>query len=109
MQPWFRSDTTRWISQLEKRIDDMQFYLNRTDEWCRDREVYSITALTGCRIITLLWVSHLRQEIISKREVFEIIGVVDWYNAPDDEYMLSEEYGDKDIDELLEIVLSTIN
>ena len=107
MTPWTRQDTQYWITTLETRIDDIEFYLNRTTEWCNDREIYKPFAVMACMIITVLWVSHMRKELVSKREIFELVGVSDWYNAPEEEYFLSDEYGDMDIDELLDIAAST--
>lgn len=107
MTPWTRMDTQYWISQLETRIEDIEFYLNRTTEWCNDREINNPHAVMACMIITVLWVSHMRKELVSKREIFELVGVRDWYTAPEEEYFLSDEYGDMDIDELLDIAAST--
>ena len=43
--PWTRLDTQHWIDQLEHRIEDIDYYLNRTLEWCEDRGVYNDQAV----------------------------------------------------------------
>jgi hypothetical protein len=103
MKPWSRKDTQFWISQLENRVEDIEFYLKRTIEWCEDHEVYDDRAIAACMIVTILWVNEMRQESVSKREIYELIGIKDWYNAPEEGFSLSTQYCDMDIDELLEL------
>ena len=37
---WSRDDTKEWIVQLENRIEDIDYYLNRTVEWCETNGVW---------------------------------------------------------------------
>jgi hypothetical protein len=109
MEPWTRDDTRSWLGQLENRIEDIEFYLKHTEDWCEERDVYDEFLIASCRIITVLWVSEMRQESISKREIYELIGVKDWYDAPEESFSLSDQYKDMDINELLELAISRQN
>jgi hypothetical protein len=106
MEPWTRDDTRYWIEQVENRVDDIDFYLQRTTEWCEDRDIYDNLIVISCMIVTVLWVTEMRQESISKREIYELIGIRDWYNAPEEAFALSDQYKELDIDELLEIAVT---
>jgi hypothetical protein len=106
-RPWSREDTQHWISQIENRLEDIDYYLHQTVEWCEERGVYNEQAVFACAVMTVIWVSHMRNEPLSKREVLEIVGVVDFYNADDEEYTLSERFHGMDLEELLEIVAET--
>ncbi len=101
---WSREDTQHWISQLENRVEDIDYYLNQTVAWCEERGVYNDQAVFACSVMTVIWVSHMRQEPLSKREVFELIGVKDWYNAEDVIYELSPKFSDFELEEILEMI-----
>ncbi len=101
---WTRDQTKEWISQLENRLEDIDYYLNQTVSWCEDRGVYNDQAVFACAVITVIWVSHMRHEPLSKREVLEIVGVIDYYNAEDMTYELGEEFQNYELEELLEMV-----
>jgi hypothetical protein len=103
-KPWLREDTQEWISHLENRLEDFDYYLSRTSEWCDDHGVYNDQAVFACSVMTVIWVSHMRQEPLSKREVLELLGVKDFYNAEEINYELSSEYWDLDLEDLLELV-----
>jgi hypothetical protein len=77
-RPWSREDTQHWIAQLENRLEDIDYYLHQTVEWCEERGVYNDQAVFACAVMTVIWVSHMRDEPLSKREVLEIVGVVDY-------------------------------
>ena len=100
-KPWSREDTQHWISQLENRLEDIHYYLTQTVEWCEERGVYNDQAVFACAVMTVIWVSHMRNEPISKREAMEILGVQDWEQAPDEEFLLGQRYQDLDLIELL--------
>ena len=36
MSYWSRNDTKEWITQLEHRIKDIDYYLERTVAWCEE-------------------------------------------------------------------------
>ena len=103
-RPWSREDTQHWIAQLENRLEDIDYYLHQTVDWCEERGVYNDQAVFACAVMTVIWVSHMRNEPLSKREVLEIVGVVDFYNAEDAEYSLSERFYGMELEELLETV-----
>lgn len=104
MKPWTRDDTQHWIAQLENRLEDIDYYLKQTVEWCETNNVYYDQTVFACAVMTVIWVSHMRGESLSKREVLEIVGVVDYYNAEDAEYGLSERFHGMELEELLETV-----
>lgn len=101
MMAWSRERTRDWIAQLENRIDDIEYYLNETIRWCEDHEVYDDETVFGCALITVVWVSHMRREPISKREALEILAVPDWDSARDEEFLLGQNYQDLELEELL--------
>lgn len=104
MTVWTRDDTQHWIAQLRHRLEDIDYYLKQTVAWCEDREIYHDQTVFACAVMTVVWVSHMRGEPLSKREVFEIIGIVDFYNAEDQEYGLHERFYGMELEELLETV-----
>jgi hypothetical protein len=104
---WNRQSTKDWIAQLEHRIEDIEYYLRKTVEWCEDNGVYSEQTIFACTVMTAVWVSHLRNEPISKRELFEILGIVGWDQIEDAIYEFNPEYAHLEHDELLEMVASS--
>ena len=98
---WSREDTQHWIAQLENRIEDIDYHLMETIRWCEDNEIYDDQLVFACALMTVIWVSHMRNEPISKREAMEILGVLDWERAPDEEFLLGQRYQDLDLFELL--------
>jgi hypothetical protein len=101
---WSREHTQHWIAQLENRLEDIDYYLHQTVDWCEERGVYNDQAVFACAVMTVIWVSHMRNEPLSKREVLEIVGVADYYNAEDAKYELSERFHGMELEELLEMV-----
>jgi hypothetical protein len=102
---WSRSHTQHWITQLENRIEDIDYYLNHTVNWCEERGIDNDQAVFVCAVMTVVWVSHMRNEPLSKREVLEMVGISDYYNTEDAEYSLSERFHGTELDELLEMVV----
>ena len=98
---WSREDTQHWITQLEHRIEDIDYHLMETIRWCEDNEIYDDHLVFACTLMTVIWVSHMRNEPISKREAMEILGVEDWEQTPDEEFLLGQRYQDLDLFELL--------
>lgn len=101
MTYWSRNDTKHWISQLENRIEDIDYYLKQTIEWCELHGVYSDEQVFVCAMMTVVWVSHMRGEPVSKREAFELLGIQDWEKISDDEFHLGAKYKDYDLEDLL--------
>jgi uncharacterized protein (UPF0305 family) len=105
-KPWTRDCTQEWIVQLENRIEDIDYYLNQTVEWCETNDVYDDQIVFACAVMTVVWVSHMRGEPLSKREALEIVGISDADSVEDQEYCLSDSFQDYDHEELLEAVVS---
>ncbi len=82
---WTRVDTQLWISQLENRIEDIEYYLKRTVEWCENNGVWDDKKVFMLAFVTVLWVCHMRGEEISRKEIFELIGIDDWEMIEQDE------------------------
>lgn len=109
MKPWTRDDTKEWITHLENRIEDIQFYLNRTHEWCEENEIYSDKIVFVCCIMALVWVSYLRNEPISKHELFEILGIKNWETIDDTVYEFNPAYENMELEDLLQFVVSSFD
>ena len=54
--------------------------------------------------MTIIWVSHQRDEPLSKREAMELLGIKGWELVEDEEFELNQKYINLDIDDLLEEV-----
>ena len=103
--PWTRDNTKHWVLQLEHRIEDIEYYLKRTLEWCEDNEVYDERLIFCCSIMTAAWVSYMRQEPLSKQEIFEILGIKDWENVEDGIFEFNSDYEHLDHEELLTMII----
>jgi len=101
MTAWTRDKTKDWIAQLENRVEDIDYYLMETVQWCEDNFVFDDERVFACALMTVVWVSHMRQEPLSKREAMELLGVRDWENTPDEEFLLGQQYRDMELHELL--------
>jgi hypothetical protein len=104
MKPWTRDDTKFWVSQLENRIEDIEYYLGETITWCENNDIYSDTTIFACMLMTVLWVSSQRGESLSKREAMEILGVVGWEDIEDEEFVLGPDHLLLELEDLLEQV-----
>ena len=107
MKPWTRADTKEWIYRLENRVEDIDFYLKRTLEWCEDNAVYSDRIVLICCIMAITWVCHLRNESISKKELFEILGIDDVNQIDDEVFTFNKKYEDMELEELLQFVVDS--
>jgi hypothetical protein len=103
---WSRDDTKEWVIQLEHRLEDIDYYLKKTVDWCEENGIYDDQIVFACASITVLWVSHMRHEPISRREMLEIVGILDWDQVDDFEYRLDDEYSNYDHEEILEAVVN---
>jgi hypothetical protein len=104
MKYWSRSDTKHWVAQLENRIEDIEYYLGETIDWCERNDIYREDAVFACMLMTVLWVSTQRGEPLSKREAMELLGVSDWEQVEDEEFVLGAEYANSELGDLLEQV-----
>ncbi len=99
---WTREDTRYWITQLENRIEDIDYYLQRTVQWCEDNYVYDNDQVFIYSFITCVWVSYQRNEAISYSELLEILGIEKPDEFEDKIYELGDQFTDIDHEELLE-------
>jgi hypothetical protein len=105
MKYWSRDDTKEWINQLEHRIDDIDYYLDRTLAWCDEYGIDNQRVVFMCSFLTCIWVSQVRGEPISFIELMEMLGVEEWETSNDNEdkvYELDECFVNLDHYELLE-------
>jgi len=51
--------------------------------------------------MTAIWVSHMRQEPISKKEILELLGIPHWEKVDDLEYTLHPEVQEMEFEEML--------
>lgn len=98
---WTRQQTQEWITQIELRVEDIDYYLRRTVEWCENNGVWSDDRVFLLSFMTAIWVSHMRQEPISKKEILELLGIPHWENVDDFEYTLSPEVQQMEFEEML--------
>lgn len=105
MKIWTRSDTKEWIHQLENRIEDIDYYLKKTIEWCEEREIHDDRSVLILNFITVIWVSWMRNEPISYVELMDILGLPHMVVGDDRLYSLGEKFYDLDHEQMLEIVL----
>jgi hypothetical protein len=99
---WSREDTQHWILQLENRIEDIDYYLMRTVEWCERYGIWDDEVVFALSSLTVIWVSHMRGEPISRQELLEILNVNVWEEIEDAEYTLNPKYLNMDLDDMLE-------
>lgn len=109
MKPWTRDNTKEWIAQLENRLEDIEYYITRTVEWCEQNGVWRDDKVFALCAMTVIWVSHMRNEPISRRELFELLAVKDADVIPDAEYTLDPTMLDKEFEEVLEMVIQTFD
>ena len=107
MNPWTRADTKHWITQLEHRIADFEYYRAKTTEWCKQQEVYSERVVLMCHIMALVWVSHLRNEQISRQELFELLGIENWEDVEEAVFEFNPKYELLTLEELLEAIVDS--
>lgn len=102
---WSRNDTKEWIVQLEHRIDDIEYYLDRTLKWCEEYGVDDERVIFLCSFLTCVWVSTMRGEPITFIELMEILGVEGLHQDEEKIYELSGTWAELDHIELLEKAL----
>lgn len=109
MHIWTREDTKHWIAQLEHRIEDIDYYLKKTVEWCEDNYVYDDRKVFMLSFLTIIWVSHMREEPISYVELLEILGMPEMIVGDDKIYDLGPELSNVEHEQLLSIILKDLN
>lgn len=101
---WSMWDTKLWVNQLENRIEDIDYYLNQTVQYCEANNIINNETVFTLSFLTVLWVSYMREEPISRREIFEILCIKDWEDLPDAPVELGAKLADFDLKELLDVV-----
>ena len=106
MKPWLRTDTQDWIKNLENRLEDIDYYLKRTVEWCEIQGVYNNKIVLMACLVTCIWVSSMRNEEISFQEIIELVGLKGMEPMDIDKiYTVSKEFQNLDHKEILEIFI----
>lgn len=98
---WTREQTQEWLIQLETRIEDIGYYLVRTAEWCEQNGIWADNKVIACSIVTVIWVCNMRNEKVSRREIFEILGCPGWEDMEDMGYGLNSELLNADLEDIL--------
>ena len=109
MKYWSRNDTKEWIIQLEHRVEDIEYYLERTLEWCDEYGVDNGRVVFMCSFLTCIWVSAMRGEPITFTELMEILGVEDFETNEEKLYELDEKWIQLDHSDLLEHVVMMLD
>ena len=107
MAYWSRNDTKEWIVQLEHRVQDMDYYLDKASDWCDEYGIDNNNLIFMCSFLTCVWVSNMRGEHITFNELMEILGVDEWNDDEEKYYELDECWGNLDFHEFLEKVVET--
>lgn len=104
--PWTRNDTKDFIHQIESRIEDIDYYLKRTVEWCEQNGVWENKRVLMCCLISCIWVSSMRQEEISFREIVEYVGLTEFEDTTLDKiYGICEEFRCLEHEEILQMLI----
>lgn len=105
--PWTRNDTKDFIHRVESRIEDLDYYLKRTVEWCENNGVFENKRILMCCLISCIWVSSMREEVISFKEIVEIVGLEEFEDSNLDKvYNICQEFRNLEHEEILEMLIS---
>ena len=69
----FGEDTKDWITQIENRLHDLNYYLKRTDAWLAEHNIDDDKIIVICCVLTCIWVSNMRNEHISFLESYAFL------------------------------------
>ena len=108
-KPWTRNDTQEFIHTVESRIEDIDYYLKRTVEWCEKHAVVENKRVIMCCLVTCIWVSSMRNEAISFQELIEYVGIEDDYEdiiTMDKVYKVCKEFQALDHEEVLQMLIN---
>lgn len=107
MKPWTREDTRDFVNLIETRIEDIDYYLKRTVEWCENNGIWENKKVLMCSLITCIWVSSMRDEQISFKEIVEILGLEDFADSSLDKiYDITKEFQNLDHEQLLTMLIN---
>lgn len=107
MAAWTREDTKIWLHDQHLKLEDVDYYLKQTVEWLEERDHTDQEVVFACSFMTIIWVNHLRGDLTSKREIFELLEIDNWQSVEDQYYQLPASYVEMQLDheELLELVV----
>lgn len=105
MSYWSRDNTRDWINQIENRLEDFYYYLDRTAEWCQQNGVWEARKTLMCSLITCIWVASMRNEQISFTELCELVGVTIDSPVVDKIYNTCEQFQNIELEEILQILI----
>lgn len=107
MNYWSRDNTKDWIHKVEGRIEDFDYYLQRTVEWCENNGVFEERKVLMCSLITCIWVASMRGEKITFQELVELVGMSNFDDKVADKvYDICTEFQNLDHEEVLQILIS---
>lgn len=109
MKPWTRDNTKFWITQLEQRIKDIDYYLKKTLEWCEDHYIYDDRKVFILSFLTVIWVSNMRDEPISYVELLEILGLENMIVGEDRIYDIGPTIANLTFEQMLAVVIKDLN
>lgn len=107
-KPWLRENTQDWITQLEHRLEDINYYLNCAVAWCEERGITDDRSVMICGFITCIWVSHMRNEPISYREMLEFLGLTHLDEGLDQIYNLGPMLSKLDHEQVLQLLVGRL-
>ena len=106
---WNRDSTKEWIAQLENRLEDLDYYLNRTVEWAENNGLTDQESIFSLGFVTVLWVCYMRSEEVSRQEIYELLGIEDWQEADDCVMELGDQLSGLDYEDMLNLVARTLS
>jgi len=104
MRYWSREDTRDWVYQVQLRIEDIHYYLKETTKYCQKHLIYENHDVLVLSIMTCIWVSSMRNELITLSEVVDILGLDYLEIQSDKTYDLNKEMSGLDFEQMLGIV-----
>lgn len=109
MKPWLRDNTKDWIHSVESRIEDLDYYLKRTVEYCERTSIWEDKKVFLLSVITCVWVTSMRDESITLQEIVEILGLEQIEYIKDDRiFDISENFQNLDHEQLLDFCSSKL-
>lgn len=103
---WSREHTQEWYLQLENRLEDIEYYIERTLLWCEDNGVFSQEKVLACCVMAITWVCQVRNEPITMQEIFEIMDIQHWSEIDANSTVeLGINVTSMDLDQILEMVV----
>jgi len=103
MKYWSRSHTRDWINQVQHRLEDINYYLQETARYCDQHGIREDKDVITLSIMTCIWVSSMRNELITLSEVVDLLNL-ELEITSDKTYDLTREMSDLDFEQMLDLV-----